>query len=697
MRAIAPRGAYALTVFLSAFLLFEVQFILGKHLLPWFGGGAAVWTTCMLFFQVFLLLGYVYAHLLARRPPARQRDVHMVLLGLALVLLAARAMTWPSPLTPGEWARPPTGDAPVTGILRLLATAVGLPYLVLASTGPVLQSWYARTFPESPYRLFALSNLGSLLGLVAYPLFVEPRFAVPTQGRLWSAAFSLFALGAATCAWAAGRTAAAPARVSDPGPPPGPGLVALWFGLAFVPSLMLLAVTSQLCQEIAVFPLLWMVPLGLYLLSFVLCFEYERFYQRELFLGALIVAAAAGTVALYRGTNVGATGQVVTFCAVLLAYGLVCHGELARLKPPPARLTAFYLVLALGGAAGGVFSALIAPRIFPAFFELHVALLCGPLLMLLAVIRDPHSLLSRGPQALALRVSAVLWVAALAGALWIHVEDATLGAERVVRNFYGVLRILRDDPGTPDEVVKLKHGRIFHGLQYPAPDRRYGVTSYYGPASGIGLALRRHPRRLHGEPLRVGVVGLGTGTLAAYADAGDYFRFYEINPEVIALSRGPHPTFTYLQDCRGQVDVIAGDARLSLESEPPQGFDVVAVDAFSSDAIPVHLLTREALLLYFRHLRGPDGVLVLHVSNRYLDLRPVVRGLAGQLSLRAAIVADPGHPGFWPSDWILLDGGAGAVLDDPDVTATAIALATREPGLPLWTDAHSDLLRIVKR
>ena len=695
MRAHAPRGAYAVTVFLSAFLLFEVQFILAKHLLPWFGGGAAVWTTCMLFFQVLLLLGYAYAHLLAKQPVPRQRAVHLLLLAAALVLLAARAWLWPSPLTPGDAWRPANGDAPIPGILALLASAVGVPYLVLSSTGPVLQSWYARRFPGSPYRLFALSNLGSLLGLLAYPLAVEPLLAVPAQARLWAVGFLLFAGSAAICAMTLGGADAIPERAT--GPAPGRGLVLLWLGLAFVPSLMLLAVTSQLCQEIAVFPLLWMLPLGLYLLTFVLCFEYERFYRREPFLGGLIVAAAAGLVALYRGTNVGAAGQVVTFSGVLLAYGLVCHGELARLKPAPARLTTFYLVVAAGGALGGVASALVAPLVFPAYFELDVALFLGAALMLVAVLRDPGSPMRVGPAAPALRVAAGAWLLVLGVGLWFHMQDATLGAERVVRNFYGVLRVLRDDPGTRDEVVKLKHGRIYHGLQYPWADRRFAVTTYYGPLSGVGLALRRHPRRLRGEPMRVGVVGLGTGTLAAYANEGDLFRFYEINPEVMALCRGPHPTFTYVQDCRGTVEVVAGDARLSLEREPPQDFDVLAVDAFSSDAIPVHLLTREALVLYLRHLRAPDGALVLHVSNRFLDLRPVVRGLAGALGLRAAIVSDPGRPGFWPSEWILVDAGRSALLDDPDVTAAALELPTAEAGLPVWTDAHSDLLRVVRR
>ncbi len=701
MRGPSPRAAYALSVFLSAVLLFDVQFIVGKHLLPWFGGAAAVWTTCLLFFQFFLLLGYLYAHLLARSSPARQRDVHLLLLGLALALLIARAWSWPSPLTPGDAWKPGPDVSPVARILGLLAAAVGLPYLALAATGPLLQSWYARVFPsESPYRLYALSNLGSLLGLLGYPLLAEPLLAIPAQARLWTSGFFLFAVVTGACAWAFARARPAPVRhlAVDQGDRPGPGLLALWFGLAVVPSVMLLAVTSQLCQEIAVIPLLWMLPLALYLLSFVLSFEYGRFYRREAFLAALVIAAAAGTVALYRGTNVGALAQVATFSLVLLACGLACHGELARLKPPPAHLTTFYLVVAAGGAAGGAFTAIVAPRIFPAFLELHLALVAGPVLLLVAVLRDRNSWLHRGPRPLvwALRASVLAWVLALAGALSLQIEDTLRGAERIVRNFYGVLRVVRVEASTPAEAVQLKHGRIIHGLQYVSGDRRREATTYYGLGSGIGLALERHPRRLAGDPLRVGVVGLGVGTLAAYGRPRDSFVFYEINPEVIALSEGPAATFTYLRDSLADVEIVPGDARLALERERPREFDVFAVDAFSSDAIPVHLLTREALRVYLRHLRAPDGVLAVHISNRYLDLQPVVKGLAGDLGLEAGLVSWMGLGGAWPSDWILLTRGGGLV-GDPYVVPSGAGLSVRDRGLPVWTDNYSNLLRVMKR
>jgi hypothetical protein len=454
-----------------------------------------------------------------------------------------------------------------------------------------------------------------------------------------------------------------------------------------------LAVTSQLCQELAVVPLLWMLPLALYLLTFVLCFEYGRFYQREALLGLMVVAAGAGTLALYRGTNLGALAQVGAFSFVLLAYGLSCHGELASLKPPPERLTTFYLVVAAGGAAGGVFTGVVAPRLFSSFFELHLALLAGPGVLLLAVACDRESWLRRGPLVRGQRVSVVAWLLALAAALYVHVEDTYRGADRIVRNFYGVLRVIRQDAGTETEALQLKHGRIIHGLQFEASDRRRLPTTYYGLRTGIGLALERHPRRLAGQALRVGGVGLGVGTIAAYSRPGDAFVFYEINPAVIALSAGPAPTFRYLRESPADVVVVPGDARLALEREPPRDFDVLAVDAFSSDAIPVHLLTREALLLYLRHLRPAEGVVAVHVSNRYLDLKPVVRGLARSLGLRASLVVSPGA---WPSDWILLSRGSG-LLDDADFFSSSTALDLSDAGLPAWTDAHSDLLRVIKR
>jgi hypothetical protein len=654
----------------------------------------------MLFFQVFLLLGYAYAHALGRTSPARQRDVHLALLAVASALLVARALTWPSPLTPGDAWKPAGGDQPVARILELLGAAIAVPYLALAATGPLLQSWYARAYPaRSPYRLYALSNLGSLLGLLGYPLVMEPLLSVPAQARVWTVGFFVFALATGACAIAFARAGEEPTREGPrEGEAVSTGLVFLWWALAAVPSVMFLAVTNQLCQELAVVPLLWMLPLALYLVTFVLCFEYGRFYRREAFLALLVLAAAAGTLALYKGTILKAPAQIAIFSFVLLVCGLTCHGELARLKPRPERLTAFYLVIAAGGAAGGLFTGVVAPRVFPSFFELHAALVAGPVVLLLAVLRDENSWLRRGPRHLvwALRASVVAWVGALAMALYLHVDDTYRGAEKVVRNFYGVLRVIRRDAGTDFEAVQLKHGRIIHGLQYVAPERRLAPTTYYGERSGIGLAISRHPRRRAGLPLKIGSVGLGVGTIAAFGKAGDTLVFYEINPEVIALSEGPIPTFTYLHESPADVAIVPGDARLALEREAPREYDVLAVDAFSSDAIPVHLLTREAILVYLRHLRGPDSVVALHVSNRYLDLKPVTQGLAARLGLYATLVVSFGLDDAWPSDWVLLTRGTG-LRDDPEVEPVSVALSLDAPGLPAWTDSHSDLLRLIKR
>jgi hypothetical protein len=690
---------FAGAIGLGAFLIFEVQFILAKRLLPWFGGVPAVWTTCLLFFQVALLLGYVYAHALARLAPRRQRDVHLALLAAALVLLATRAGSWPSPLTPGDGWKPDPAAAPLPHLLWLLSASVGLPYLVLASTGPLLQSWFARLFPErSPYRLFALSNLGSLLGLLSYPFAVEPWLSVAGQGWLWTAGFLVFAVGSVRSAMAFGRAAGpAPAVRAVPAAPLPFILRVLWFGLSAAMSTLLLAVTSQICEDVAVIPFLWVLPLGLYLLSFILCFEYERFHRREIWFGAVVVAAVGVVYALQHGTDIGIGAQIALYSAALLAYGMACHGELARLKPEAARLTSFYLIVAAGGAAGGLFAGVLAPRLFLGFWELHLALLGAPVLLVAALLIDPGSWLNVGTagRLTVARIAVYVWLAVLAGILGADAANGLRGAAIVRRGFFGVLSVALENRGDPDEWRKLRHGRIAHGLQFTAPARRREPTTYYGPKSGAGLALRRHPRRLRGEPLRVGLVGLGVGTLVAYAGAGDVFRIYEIDPEVLRLSTGPDPTFTFVRDAPGEVATVLGDARLSLEREMPQSFDVVALDAFSSDAIPVHLLTREAAALYLRHLRGPDSVVAVHVSNKYLDLKPVVRALAGALGLRAALVDSRAEGAVWSSDWVLLVRDPSLLLD-PEVDRAALPLAVGEPGLPLWTDDYSNLLRVLR-
>jgi hypothetical protein len=721
---------FAAVVGLGAFLLFEVQLLLGKQLLPWFGGTSAVWTTCLLFFQAALLAGYGWAHFLAARlSPRRQRFAHLLLLAVALASLAGRALAWPSPITPGAAVGRAAVDAPIRSILVLLTSTIGLPFVALAATSPLLQAWLAQRRPgSSPFRLFALSNAGSLLGLVGYPLLVEPTIPVRTQGWLWSAAFAVYSAGVAWCAVTAARsepllenpprlrtgrvvpdraradplpgaragplaamrpTSPWPALAGGDRPAAGSRLVTalLWLALAFFPSVMLAAVTSHLTQEVAAVPFLWMLPLALYLLTFIITFAWPD-AGRAAWRVALAAAAGLALVGLYGALVLGVTLRLALWSAVLFAYGMAGHGELARRRPEPAGLTGYYLAIAAGGALGGLLNAVVAPLVFSGYWELHLGILAGPAVVL-AAAWAASTVAARQR-----RVAAALAVVVLAVTLAADVRAQGRGVERTSRGFYGVLRVVRAEPGGPDENVRLLHGRIAHGTQLAASGRRRELTAYYGPSSGVGLAIRRHPKRLGGRPLRVGVVGLGVGTLAAWSGAGDVVRFYELDPEVARLSGGERPPFTYLRDARGEVSVALGDGRVALEREAPQGYDVLAVDAFSSDAIPTHLLTVEAFAVYQRHLAA-EGVLAVHVTNRYLDLKAVVRGAAGALSLQAEHVPSVEKGILWSSDWMLVARDR-TVLDDEVVSAATL------PRLPhadevAWTDGWSNLLRVVKR
>ena len=693
---------FAATIGVGACLLFQVQFILGKQVLPWFGGAPAVWTTCMLFFQLLLLLGYAYAHLLSGLPPARQRNLHLAALGLALALLLARVALWPSPITPSDAWKPGEGDSPALAILGLLLFTIGPPFLVLSATGPLLQSWYARVFPgASPYRLYALSNLGSLLGLLSYPFALEPLLPVAGQGWLWSGGFLLFALGCAGAALLGGqapvltdssRSAAVPKDIR----PPTPGRRGLWFILAMLASVLLLAITSQISLEVAVIPFLWMLPLSLYLLSFVLCFEYERVYHRGLWVALLLLGAGATAVIIRVGVDAPMLLQLAVYLLTLFFACMVCHGELVRHKPDPRHLTGFYLLVSAGGAAGGLFTALVAPNVFPDLWELPLALVAA---CTLAIVLAGRSVRAWRPANLrhAYTALATAYLLALAGVLAYHAHHELDDHIHVSRGFFGVLRVDQDVGENNELRTRLRHGRIIHGFQFADPELSRMPTSYYGPNSAVGLAIRNHPRRLRSEPLRLGFVGLGAGTLACYAAQADSVRFYEINPDVVALSSGDKPFFTYLRDAPGEVSVAIGDARINLEREPAQQFDVLALDAFSSDSIPAHLLTVEAVQLYLRHLRDRDSVLAIHISNRYLDLDPVVRGIAEKLGLTVLRIDDAeSNDMVYSSDWMLL-------ARDPAALASAELQVPAEPQpdpgdqpWPLWTDAYSNLLEVFK-
>lgn len=691
---VAETASYALTIFLGAFLLFQVQPIIAKIILPWLGGAAAVWSVCLLFFQGVLLLGYLYAHLLTSRIASRwQGAIHAALLGLSLFLL---------PILPSTRWRPTGAEEPALEVLLLLTVTVGLPYFLLSSTSPLLQAWYTQGRERAtPYRFYALSNLGSMLALLTYPFFVEPKLTRPLQAKEWSFAYAGFAVLCTVLALML-RYRTVPASTTELVLPPDRRTQMLWILLAACGSALLLAITNHISQNIAAVPFLWIVPLSLYLLSFILCFEGHRWYHRGLFLRLLVIALAAMAYARIPGSSaIPFRVLIPLYCVGLFVCCMVCHGELAKLKPHPAYLTRFYLMCSLGGAIGALFVALIAPHVFSAYYELPISMAGCALLMLVVLYRDPESPFFAAKRKFPWLVLTAL-TAALIATLAFGIFKDVAYRRIVVRNFYGMLRVsdlALPDPDenktnalpTPDRFYRqLLNGTIDHGIQLLDPARRREPTSYYTRSSGIGIALEAAGKR---GPLRAGVIGLGAGTLAAYGRAGDYYSFYDINPLVVRIAR---QQFTFLQDSPARIAIVQGDARLSLEQQSPQQFDVLAVDAFSGDSIPVHLLTREAFALYFRHLK-PGGVLAVHISNRFLDLQPVVEAGAAAFTKQALLIENDSQKseGVYSSTWVLI-GNRDGLLADPSILQAAEEL-TEQNGSQLWTDDYSSLLRVLKK
>ncbi|MGO9239575.1 MAG: spermidine synthase [Bryobacteraceae bacterium] len=717
---------YALTIFLSAFLLFQVQPLIAKMILPWFGGSAAVWATCLLFFQTVLLLGYAYSHgIVERLRPKRQWMLHLALLGLCLLVL---------PIIPGAAWKPVDPSLPVWRILGLLAVTVGLPYFVLSTTGPLVQAWFVQARPgATPYRLYALSNLGSMLALLTYPVLIEPTFTLRHQAWGWSIGFGCFALLCAWTGWKSQHAAAAAAPPAEAAPqlpavpaePPGErpswSLRLFWVALAACPSMLLLSLTSHLSMDVAPIPFLWILPLAIYLLSFILCFDAPGWYRRRSFLCLLPVALGVttwlmdtqpgdlpsvhktlefftglpgvhGVATWMMGTQFGRLPDVslpiALFSAAFFVCSMVCHGELSRLKPHPRYLTGFYLMLSIGGACGGVFVALLAPAVFNAYYEFPISVACCGAVALGVLFRERDWPFRRDllgwPAIAAFCLAALLF-----GFLGRMMRNTVKGSLFVGRNFYGELRVRQYNNYYDWEGYRsLVHGSINHGEQYTNPARHKDPVTYYCSDTGVGRFMSA---RVVGAPQRVALIGLGTGTLAAYARPGDFYRFYEINPMVPHIA---NTYFTYLKEADAQVDILMGDARLSLERQAPQDYDLIALDAFSSDAIPVHLLTREALQLYFFHLR-PRGVLAVHISNRYINLQPVLDRGAAALGKTARVfeTEDNEEGTCYGTTWVLM-------ASDPDVFAgsdyTPGLPSTPAPWLPVWTDDYSNLFKVLK-
>ena len=695
---------YALTIFLSAFLLFQVQPLIGKFILPWFGGSPAVWTTCMLFFQVVLLTGYSYAHLITSKlSPKAQTTGHIVLLLLSLAFLpiAPDAQVW----------KPADSRTPIIGILSLLTFTIGLPYFLLSSTGPLLQESFRRETGRTPYRLYALSNIGSLLALLTYPFLFEPQLTVWVQIRLWSWSYGLFVL---LCGWSAfglARPALAGAgETSEPidaGPPPSARDVALWLALAACGSAMLLATTNQLCLEVSSVPFLWIMPLAIYLFTFIICFDHERWYHRGVFLVLLAAAVLLACYALSQGNAMRLWQQLLVYSATLWVCCMVCHGELAHSKPAPRYATLFYLMVAAGGAVGGILVALVAPLVLRDFWEYQIGLILTVILAAVSTLAGSGSRAGGVPRLAWIIASIVCISAGFAIGVGIGLPGDDSDGEKnleTTRNFYGVLRVNQLDDVYEDNGPKreLIHGRIQHGFQYLDRNLRLWPTTYYGRSSGVGVAIDHHPRRANPDPdqrtLRIGVVGLGCGTLAAYGNAGDYVCFYEINPEVIRIS---DEYFTYRQDTAAEVEVILGDARIEMERQKAEGklrrFDVLAIDAFSSDSIPMHLLTKQCVELYREHLK-PDGLLCIHISNRFLDLGGVVAGIAEAVGCQCVFIdSDSDNAlGTDRSTWAILTTNE-EFLKTPEVTGAILSSDEHNEQKVIWTDDYGSLWQVLQK
>ena len=665
---------YASTIFLSAFLLFLVQPIIAKQILPWFGGSSAVWTTALVFFQSTLLAGYAYADLTTRLGVRRQTLLHIALLLLSLAMLPI--------LASADW-KPHGDEDPILRILLLLLVTIGLPYFLLSTTTPLLQSWYWRRFKAAvPYRLFALSNFASLLALLGFPVLLEPWFGLMELGWAWSGAYAAFALLCAGTAWASLRHAhdsgiRVAAADTAAATPPTVLTQLTWLALAAMASIMLLAVTNHVTQNIASVPFLWVLPLSIYLASFILTFDHPRWYQRALFIAALSVLAP---VMAWLIPSLDLRTAASVFFGGLFVACMFCHGELAQMKPDPRWLTRFYLMLSLGGALGAVLVAIVAPLVLRGYYEVNIALVMLALTL---------SLRLRGAWRLfGLAVFTVTAFFAVRGA-----QEYSRDIRTMQRDFYGVVRTR--DRADPVPYRSMFHGGIVHGGQLLGDDFRNRPSDYFGPSSGYGR-LFEALNEVRPKPRKVGIIGLGAGVLASYGRTGDEFTFYEISPRVIDIA---NDEFTFLRDSAAKIRVVLGDGRLSLERSPPQTYDILGIDAFAGDSIPMHLVTREAMALYARHL-VPDGVIVFQATNRYIDLMPVVKRLADEFEMEAVLVSDiPGFktgPEYWlsPTDQILVSRDK-ALLRTGSLRYVATSIEDR-PGLPTFTDAHHNMFRVLK-
>jgi hypothetical protein len=712
----SDRALYGSTIFCSAFLLFLIEPIAAKEILPSLGGSSAVWMTCLVFFQAMLLAGYLYAHWLTRlswQASASSR-IHLALLAAATLLTLGQSAMHPNLTRAARY--------PASAILLDLSVTIGLPFLLLACSSPLLQVWFAqRENSPVPYKFFGLSNSGSLLALILYPIAIEPYLTLRHQRLVWSFGFILVAILHGIVASQMRAALQVTSNSPDVSAPemnlPLPSSSSrrqrlLWFILPMAAAMQLSAVTGFLSQNIAAIPLLWILPLATYLATFILAFDAPRFYRRGLILRFLVVLLAALGYMLSKMDMSLPIGLSVGFFLVELFFAsYFLHAETYAVRPGrDSEATMFYLLIAGGGVAGSFFIGIASPLLFNANYDIAISFAVTAAAAAMVVWNGSPAVIAgdaapRDTEPLKrseLFPQRILWVTAsllMSALLVLMTRSYARDSLILIRNFYGSLSVRQsNNPPIAQTVRSLQNGSIQHGTQWFAPEFRTNPTTYYAQDSGVGLALDYCCREA-GVPRskNVGVIGLGAGTLAAYGKPGDHITFYEINPGVEPIARN---LFTYIRDSGAQVKVLEGDARITLESQTPQSYDVLVVDAFSGDAIPLHLLTREAIALYRRHL-APGGVIAFHVSNHFLDLAPQVGLLAASQGMQAVSVQSlpDEQKGAYSSSWVLVTDNA-AFLQQPEIVKAArrVVRTANAGGAPLrlWTDDYSSLLPILQ-
>lgn len=673
---------FGITTLLGAFLVFQVQPIISKCVLPWFGGTPAVWTTCMLFFQCVLFAGYLYAHLLKTYlSPRFQALVHLALLTAAAFSL---------PIQPSEAWKPTGGESPVSHLLLLLAANVGLPYFVLSSTGPLVQAWFSfHHQTERVYRLYALSNIGSLSALISYPFLVEPLFSVSAQSRFWSLAFCTFVLFQGLIATRLLRfqkpAGCQTEDQSDAQVKPSWSQRVSWLLLPAFASMMLLVVTNHVSQDVAVIPFLWVLPLALYLLSFIICFDSPNWYRPKLIATLTIIGLAGCYCQSLIPGPLQLVGTVVAYMTALFGICLLCHGELARLKPSVNYLTHYYVAMSGGGALGGLIVAVMCPWLLTSHLELPITLAVASTITVIVFFAARSWKRQEYHWPMARRIGSIAAVVAILPVLS-AIFLANPNTIASTRNFFGVLRVEKFSSGT-----RLVHGNTIHGMQLSG-ERENLPTTYYGAQSGVALSWRALQQQK--PSMQIGIVGLGCGVLATYGRPGDEMDLIEINPAMIDLAENH---FTFLANTPAQWETHLGDGRLILESMPAARYDLLILDAFSSDAIPAHLLTTQAFQSYRRSLK-PDGVLVVHVSNNHLDLPPLVQNLARSIGWDGGVIQAAGDPTTMTmhSTWVVIAQEEHDIWTAPSLQSATKASAQQLLHAPLWTDDKHDLTSVLK-